>query len=241
MRLSFRVLVLLGILLAGITWGAPTPSTVPGKIKGSKHDLSFLDQANPSTEVCVYCHTPHNSVHSRPLWNRNNPSASLFELYNSPTATSVVRSSRVLRTDSISLFCMSCHDGITVMGDVRVNPTIPFLQQGIPSGIAGLRIPLRAYENANLGYDLTSTHPIGFDYNLAYAEDDGLNSPGDVMTTFDALARPGATRAQNFLYGLDGNMFECSSCHRVHDPGTSGNFLRIENDNSQLCYACHNK
>ncbi|SNB45263.1 cytochrome c3 family protein [Geobacter sp. DSM 9736] len=241
MKNSLRMMGLLVLFAAAFAEGAPTPTTVPGRIRGSKHDLSTLDQSNQRAEICVYCHTPHNTVEAVPLWNRNNPSAYLFRLYNSPTLSSVVRSTRVMESQSISLFCMSCHDGITAMGDVKVNPTIPSQRGAVAQGIFELRIPQRAYENPGLGFDLKNSHPIAFDYNLAYEEDDGLNPPSHVMTAFNALARTGATKSQNFLYGLDSNMFECASCHRVHDPGSSGNFLRIENDHSQLCFACHNK
>jgi predicted CXXCH cytochrome family protein len=47
---------------------------------------------------------------------------------------------------------------------------------------------------------------------------------------------------QPFFASSGGNdQMECASCHKVHQPGTSYNFLRIENGGSKLCLACHNK
>jgi len=54
----------------------------------TKHNLSVTGpgtiKASTETEVCVFCHTPHNSNPIAPLWNRNSSGAT-YLLYNSST------------------------------------------------------------------------------------------------------------------------------------------------------------
>jgi predicted CXXCH cytochrome family protein len=234
------------MLTAGTAFGAATPQTTPGKIQNSKHDMNFTFNSNSGTgEICIYCHTPHNAVVAVPLWNRNNPTG--FTLYNSPTLTTAAKASNINTTTSISLFCMSCHDGVTGLGDVVNKNVVTANGKGILASVGANDsldvVPSQAAgeENARLGKDLTTTHPIGFDFTNVPGTDSGIFDAATIKSTFQSKKRAGATDAQEFLYGPGNNMFECASCHRVHDPGTSGNFLRIENGQSQLCLACHNK
>ncbi|SNB46641.1 cytochrome c3 family protein [Geobacter sp. DSM 9736] len=199
-------------------------------IVGSDHDLTTGDA---KSELCVYCHTPHNAAIAVPLWNRNNPSATNFKLYNSSTLSSSAKKS-ALDANSISLFCMSCHDGQTGLGNVVVNRAASNTLRGPIEAIDPL-------QNTNLGTDLRNTHPIGFNFFEAQSEDNGLRTDAQIKARFESGKAPDATAVQEFLYGSNNSMFECASCHRVHDPGTSGNFLRIENTKSALCLACHNK
>lgn len=235
------------VVTAGTALAVPTAQTTPGKIQNSKHDMNFTFNGNSAGgEICIYCHTPHNAVIAVPLWNRKNPSPGAFSLYNSPTLTSAAKAS-TLTTESISLFCMSCHDGATGLGDVMNKNVVAANSYGIlattgaNSGIPVVPSQAAGEENARLGHNLTTTHPIGFDFTTVPTADTGIFPAATIKATFEAKKRAGATSAQEFLYGTNNNMFECASCHRVHDPGTSGNFLRIENGQSQLCLACHNK
>ena len=219
-----------------LTAGAAYAAMVP--ISQSAHNLN---NGSATGEICIYCHTPHNAVVPIPLWNRTNPSPGDFNanLYKtSPTLSQAAKDS-VLTTESISLFCMSCHDGNTAMEAV-VNANVA---GSISPRITGA---LAANNAKNLKTDLTNDHPIGFDYKLAQEEDSGLRRDDLVLNDYfkAADAAEGRTTSQNFLYGAGtngGNLFECSSCHRVHDAGPSGNFLRMENGQSKLCLACHIK
>jgi predicted CXXCH cytochrome family protein len=263
------------ITAALVVTSAVSASAAVMSIKQSRHDMTRWNGESGSTqEVCIFCHTPHNALISVPLWNRNNPSAADWKLYNtSATVTSATKASNISH-DSISLFCMSCHDGITALGDLKnKNPlvnsytnnpgdTVPFAVSNTGAKVgggnvnqyavigAGKETNAKGWITANksataagsTGYDLSNTHPIGFDFDAARAEDTGLHTWDDIMTTFKADTTK--STAQPFTYnraGSSARWFECASCHRVHDPGPSGNFLRIENNGSALCLACHNK
>ena len=68
-------------------------------------------------EVCVFCHTPHgsNTAVAAPLWNRLS-SGSIYKVYTSGSmdGTSGLNNN----VGSMSLACLSCHDGTQAMDSV---------------------------------------------------------------------------------------------------------------------------
>ncbi len=208
-------------------------------IVGSKHDLGTTNASirgvyTPTgpTEICVYCHTPHNPTRNVPLWNRNNPTAAGWSFYQSPTLSPAAQGA-AFSADSVSLFCMSCHDGVTGLGDIKNLKTV-----------VGNAINLSPAGYANIGggtgvggtggNSLTNDHPVGFSYDTAQGIDAGLKAKSAVNT---ALGYNG----QGVFFGPGADLMECASCHKVHEPGTSGHFLRKENNLSALCLDCHAK
>ena len=227
----------------------------PMTILNSRHDMRSwnAEGTNANAEVCIYCHTPHNAIINIPLWNRNNPSATNWQLYNTSATLSSAAKNSSVSADSISLFCMSCHDGITALGDLKNKNELvnSYTGANVGWGVTNSTAKVsgayaRIGGNTAGGYNLANTHPIGFDFIAAQGEDSGLRDQDTILNRFKTLDTTKST-AQNFLYvrPSTGNnnqiWFECASCHRVHDPGPSGNFLRLENQASQLCLACHDK
>lgn len=66
-------------------------------------------KANTESEICIFCHTPHNSLPSSPLWNKDDPGYT-YTLYHSSTVQAVPG-----QPDSASILCLSCHDGTTAI------------------------------------------------------------------------------------------------------------------------------
>lgn len=198
-------------------------------IKDSKHDLSSTSgttgqKSATTTEICVFCHTPHNPAQDVPLWNRTNPGAGGWTMYASPTLTASATtklSGGTFDADSISLFCLSCHDGTTALGAMHNMPTVADVTPAMSAVYAKIGGGTK---------DLTNDHPVGFDYAAAQAQDAGL-----VLKATASTALGG-----NAFFGAAGNNIECASCHKVHDPANAP-FLRIANTGSALCLACHNK
>lgn len=134
------------------------------QIVGSQHDMTAGGNAQgsgASDQVCVYCHTPHgsDSSASAPLWNKVF-TAGPFTRYsslNTPTFDS-----NEAPVGSVSLACLSCHDGTQAM-DVVINS--PGSGNYDPNGInigglgvmTGAPVPM-------LGTDLTNDHPISMQY-----------------------------------------------------------------------------
>lgn len=215
-------------------------------IVGSKHDipsLGTLGGTMPNGEICAYCHTPHNPIANTPLWNRVNPSNTGWSFYQSPTLTSAATGAS-FESDSISIFCLSCHDGSTSLGAIKNVPVTTIGADGA-GPLSGASAISAVYANiGNSTKNLSNDHPVGFDYSVAQTQDAGSNTGGlrqiaDVKTAF-SITDPNYNPFYNAAGGRV-NQMECASCHKVHDPGASWNFLRIENTGSALCLACHNK
>ena len=122
--------ILIPIICVGVVVLA-TISAKGNSMVGSKHDMGYLNQRafgsdvgpmqgtayNDYGEICVYCHTPHNSDPIAPLWNRQLPSTTNYKVYTSPNFDS-----KNDGPDGISLACLSCHDGTVAVDAVIKQP-----------------------------------------------------------------------------------------------------------------------
>lgn len=166
-------------------------------------------KATTESEVCVFCHTPHNGRPVAPLWNRND-AGTTYTLYNSSTLEASVG-----QPDGSSILCLSCHDGTVALGEVVSRTTDISFNSGITTMPVGNR--------NNLKTDISDDHPISFSYTSALATSDGnLKDP--------ATLGGGTT--------LENGKLQCISCHDPHD-NTLGQFLVATKLNSQLCIECH--
>ncbi len=200
-------LLLCSGLLAG---SAPAASIV-----GTAHNLS-VSSANPikaatEQEICIFCHTPHNSSRVAPLWNRYSSGATYIP-YTSTTSKALPG-----QPTGDSKLCLSCHDGTVALGMVLSRATTIPLQGGVVYLPAG---------NTRLGFDLADDHPVSFTFDAALATANGQLQPPASLT--------GAVR-------LDSNgQLQCTACHNPHD-NQFGKFLVTNNTASALCTTCHNK
>lgn len=191
-------------------------------IAGSSHDLSTFNPAM-SDEICAFCHTPHfkGTTLTYPLWSATVQTSATFTPYSSPTFDGAA-SLLAAGNDPLigpSRLCMSCHDG-----------TI-----GIDSAFGGNSL-IPAGARVGSGGDLSSDHPIGFDYTAV---------AGGGGTGLDAEIREQTTSyAGGFIsdYLFEGTIMTCASCHDVHEEnGLDGKFLLVDNAGSALCLGCHIK
>ncbi|HET9820228.1 MAG TPA: cytochrome c3 family protein [Burkholderiaceae bacterium] len=157
------------------------------------------------TGLCVFCHTPHNANPQISLWNRDLPGLT-YQLYASSTLRATLN-----QPTGTSRLCLSCHDGVMALGNLRTPAAADTLKLGPLTG------PTR------LGTDLSDDHPISFTYDSALVtQHPGLVEPGSL---------PSAIR-------LAGGKLECSTCHNAHEHRRA-QFLRMDNANGALCLACH--
>ena len=200
--------------------GAILLATVPGiVVAGSVVDTSHnLSATGPGAvtavsedRICEFCHTPHSSSTTLPLWNRNFSSAS-YTPYSSSTANAAPG-----QPTGDSLLCLSCHDGTIALGQVISRPDDIAMSGGVTT------MPLG---DGLIGTDLSHDHPISFDYTSTLASQSG------------ELATPGSLHPS---VKLDGNgQLQCTSCHDAHS-NDFGAFLVMPNIGSQLCIECHQK
>jgi hypothetical protein len=151
--------------VAAVYAAAPGPKFKEG---GNKHNLSsantgvkFQAVANPGdptrrdTQTCTFCHTPHNSVPQTVLWNRKDPTTT-FGRYSS--ASLIIRGKSEAKygePNGSSRLCLSCHDGVTALGDVLNGPLIDFGTNDKITGIAKFDA-----NKVKLGH-----HPVSFVYD----------------------------------------------------------------------------
>ncbi len=162
MRISFYNYIIYLCLLPAILTGQSVVNTV--------HNLSVSGtgtvRASEESEVCIFCHTPHNSSPRKPLWNRQDPGLT-YTLYHSSTIQAEPG-----QPDGSSILCLSCHDGTIALGNV-LNRTNPI---DLNTGIT--HMPARA----NLSKDLSDDHPISFIYSSTLSATDGeLADPATLM------------------------------------------------------------
>ena len=158
--------------------------TASAQIAGTKHNLgSASTQTNRVTgtgatgtaEVCVFCHTPHGAdvatPNAPPLWNKRLATGATYTTYATLNTPSL--DGEVLPVGSVSVACLSCHDGTQAMDNI-INapgsggydvtgggtPGLGYTWVGNVTA-AGL---MNAATVANLGTNLSNDHPIGIQY-----------------------------------------------------------------------------
>jgi predicted CXXCH cytochrome family protein len=176
----------------------------------TKHNLTATGpgpvRTADSTGLCVYCHTPHRANPTRALWNRALPGVT-YQLYTSSTLKATPS-----QPSGSSRLCLSCHDGVLALGDMRVPPT-------------GTNTVLGALTGSTvLGTNLSADHPVSFLYDSALAL-----SRGEMA---DPQTLPSGVRLD------DARQIQCTSCHDPHE-NRQPNFLRTDNRFGALCTACH--
>lgn len=251
-------------------------------ISATKHNLgsggSGSNAFSGTTEICVFCHTPHgaDSTAAVPLWNKKMSNASAYTTYNSLGTSSL--DGATVAVGSVSLACLSCHDGTQAMNVMINQPgSGGYNSAGVAFGsVSKGEGTLSDGKITKIGTDLTNDHPIGIQYaggpksgsvpaapgaygsslfndadfkeatsavinsKSVWWVDTGTNGNGRQKTDMLLYTR----KNENPLGGgssLTGDQpfVECASCHDPHSENTT--FLRIPNDTSAVCLACHIK
>ena len=189
MNKAFINIIVISLLLC-----VPFPGGTQSLIN-SKHNLSVTGpgtiKSEGETEVCTFCHTPHNARPSGPLWNKNDPGAT-YTPYSSSTMNATVG-----QPDGTSIMCLSCHDGTIALGNV-VSRKTPISFGGLTTLPSG---------KSNLGTNLSDDHPISFLYDAALASTNGqIKQPGSITQPV-SLDR--------------NSKMQCTSCHDAHDNSFS--------------------
>lgn len=221
-QLSITLTAVCAAVLLALGWSG----SVRADILNSPHDMvnnpNVAITTTGTTQICKFCHFPHNFLATAPLWNRTDPVTTAWSPYSSTTLQNTPGN-----PTGVSLACLSCHDGATAIDSLNqlAGETIVTTVNGVPSGdIADL-----ATTNANIGGggatgDLSDDHPV----SISVVGDPAINAPATI------------TGGGLTLYGAGADEIQCASCHDPHNT-TNTPFLRIANANSALCTTCHQK
>jgi len=260
-------------LLAGgllVAAGSLAVANGTDEIETSPHNLGSTgtgpNSFSGTTEICVFCHTPHGADNSAsvPLWNRTLAAPSSYTTYDT-LGTSTLEG-QVAPVGSVSIACLSCHDGTQAMDAAINDPGMGDENAAFNAGVWTGAGTLPADEVVMLGTDLSNDHPIGIQYGgggLTEATPAGVLNNVDFKATsnksinnqtvwwVDTEATPDGARQKSDMQlytrsvaSIDGGakqpFVECASCHDPHN-NEYDLFLRISNDGSAVCLACHAK
>ncbi|MFQ5441350.1 MAG: hypothetical protein ACE5EB_01345 [Thermodesulfobacteriota bacterium] len=100
------------------TVAAYTNGLAANGIVGTRHNMGAFGgpiRTNATTQVCVFCHTPHHTNQSAaPLWNRSTANSTSYQAYGS-----TIGGSNITTVDGgASIACLSCHDGVTTFDSI---------------------------------------------------------------------------------------------------------------------------
>jgi len=212
-----------------------------------KHN--FTPSGIATGEICAFCHAPQGAENKvdTPLWNR---SASPLSDYK---AFSTLGSSTAASSGSVSIACLSCHDG-TQAPNIVINT--PEKDGTGADSINGTR--------TDSSFFLKGHHPVGMQYGgggpnhampgapLKLQEFNSTSYSGSGTGTVWWIDTGGSGRQKTdlllFTRSDTSNKLsesrpyvECASCHDPHNFNAK-TFLRVPNSSgSGLCLTCHAK
>jgi hypothetical protein len=173
-------------MLAVALWALA--GTASAGIADTKHNLGSgagpagRNNVSDTAEICVFCHTPHggDTAAPVPLWNKRLGAAGApagggtYTTYASLQTPSL--DGTVAAVGSISMACLSCHDGTQAMDNIINAPGsggydvtgggnngLTYTWTGTRVNAAGVMQNAGGFV-ANLGTDLSNDHPIGIQY-----------------------------------------------------------------------------
>lgn len=237
-------------------------------VVASPHNLSTAP-SGPASEVCVFCHTPHAARAAgdieAPLWNKPTPdtTANPFQTYDSSTLEGTI-----LTVGSVSAACLTCHDGTQAV-DVVINApgTDGFNAAGAQIGTAtALTGVVNLSRDLTNDHPIGAPYGGGFvtpgdpaattDPDFKTAQSGLIGGVTRYWVDTEAVGNGTREKTDMILYArADGTTtdayVECGSCHDPHvgeaadqtnnAPGSALSFMRIANDDSAVCTACHSK
>jgi len=238
-------------LSCATVWMLVTASLVPHVVQGdidtTGHNL-LIDPTQPipkeSREVCAFCHFPQGAPNAAqaPSWSRNgngngngNGAKASFTTYPTLGISSPMAES-TNAVGSVSLACLSCHDGthaqnvgVGMRGDYSHPIGVPYGHGAFvrDQGLATTEIMFLARNIEDIDFkrpevDFINRVPVWWVETGEYGRQ---KSDIQLYSRIDEFS------------GLETPFIECSTCH---DPHSRANmFLRIQNDQSRLCMTCH--
>ena len=133
-----------------------------------KHNLT--PSGSNTGEICAFCHTPQGSESdvASPQWNPSTPPLSSYRAF------STMGSATDEASGSISMACLSCHDG-TQAPNIIINT--PSNKLDIPDG-----------DIVSVGRDLKTHHPVGMEYGGGGQNQNAPDIPLDPVAAYNRLA-----------------------------------------------------
>jgi len=206
----------------------------------TRNDYSAAGAVTGTTQICVFCHTPHHSnTDARPLWNRNMPNSSSYVGYGDTIAGTTVAKPKA---GSASLACLSCHDGVTTLdnivnapgkGTAMIAGGWSFFDEMGTTPVPAKTLGFNA--RVNLGTDLTNDHPVNVPY--AGGSKASLRPSNTTIGTIDLSS--GLANTTAYFGWMTQNKWAVNGF--ISSTATIGDLLRSDNTTSGNveCSSCH--
>lgn len=245
--------------------GAVTVSDYPAGtaangIGGSRHNLGNLGKvirATATSEICVFCHTPHHTntaYNMKPLWNRSSAAPTAFTAYGTTLGGTTINNTDI---GSTTLACLSCHDGVTTFDNLVNAPgksgvtaggadrnwdfAMPFAEAPLTATgydhftISGFSCNLchnaQQISRLSIDRDLSNDHPVSVTYDAAKG---GLRATNTVIASIDLTTDLAASAGTAFGGNLAQNRWAVKGY--ISNTATIADILR---DGKVECSSCH--
>lgn len=207
-------------LVFGIAFMLLAPAAQAAQdVVNTRHNLSVSGpgtiKSGTITQVCVFCHTPHNALPDAQLWNHLPTAETNYIMYDSSTLKTTVLPAD--QPTGKSRLCLACHDGTVALGALQNPPN------DVTNDLASTLMTGRG----DLTTDLSNDHPISFAYDTTLFETPGAELLDPLASPADGLP-------------LEGNQLQCTTCHDPHEKDLAP-FLRLTTADGTLCITCHDK
>jgi predicted CXXCH cytochrome family protein len=206
-------------------------------VKNTKHNLSVTGpgdiKALTETQICIFCHTPHNGSPAYPLWNHELSAVQNYINYWSSSLKAYSSETGAPPIDGFSKLCLSCHDGTVALGAVVANLYGKIQMVTIPNVVVSGK--LRPGATGYLGTDLSGGHPLSFIFDEALVI--RRNAEQDLMHHIWPINDPDVK-----IYHTQGGYgVQCTSCHDPHGgkggPTAPPFWQKATHD--EVCFVCH--
>jgi hypothetical protein len=220
-----RVFALVGLLAAIL---AAPAAAQHSDVASTLHNLSLSGpgeiRSTTETEVCKFCHIPHNAEVPDPLWGHALSDAR-YEVPEIRTGGKAAVPAP--QPDGASRLCLSCHDGTVALGDITSEPRpVPM------SGAERLGPSHRGF----IGTDLSGSHPVSF----VMPE----STEGTAFSDSDMALKPRSSLSaeKGVTVDKEGKM-QCTTCHDPHSDQyyQEGRVPRfwVRPTVDEVCLSCH--
>jgi len=203
--------------LSALAWSGGTRAA---KTDHNTYEATNDPNGNPGgQQICIFCHTPHNAnvLDGAPLWNREF-STQTFQRYSSNTlriridasartASGYIDDGPTWQPDGSSKLCLSCHDGVSSLGNVLRGG--PIAMTGGKDVISSNILESYASFRPDTNKMKTGHHPISFKYDATVIG--AISSAGKVGYTAPTI--PSVKLDKNWK-------MQCTTCHDAHQNQT---------------------
>jgi predicted CXXCH cytochrome family protein len=165
--------------MAASSMAMASVTNTPHNLGASQTGGAHMTGAGATTEICIFCHTPHggNQQTQAPIWNRSLSSTAVYTRFSAMNRITFDADEAPI--GSVSIACLSCHDGTQARDAVINGPGSGNNSNSVGGGTwldgtnasTSYLSDLTSSDNGilsgdliYLGTDLRNDHPISMQY-----------------------------------------------------------------------------